>query len=296
VAEAGRRSISRRDLARHENFEQVSPEVGELDEAALDEAMSRDPDEALALLADLTGATDPALRILARRLAGRLMLEVARRGTASRRGTGRMALKPFAPEEGDLDIDASIDALGAARSGLPVDPEGLRVRGWNRPGTALCLVLDRSGSMGGAPLAASAVAAAAVASRAPGDYSVVVFGREVVVVKSQDVPKDSERVVTDVLALRGHGTTDLAGALSEAARQLSRSRAARRITLVLSDCRATVEGDPVAAAALLDEVVVVAPASDRDEADEFARRTGARLVTVDGPASVPEAISTALRD
>jgi Mg-chelatase subunit ChlD len=123
-----------------------------------------------------------------------------------------------------------------------------------------------------------------------------VFGREVVVVKSQDVPKDSERVVTDVLALRGHGTTDLAGALSEAARQLSRSRAARRITLVLSDCRATVEGDPVAAAALLDEVVVVAPASDRDEADEFARRTGARLVTVDGPASVPEAISTALRD
>ena len=270
--------------------------MGELDEAAVDEAMSEDPDEALALLADLTGATDPALRALARRLAGRLMLDVARRGDASRRGTGRMTLKPFAPEEGDLDIDASIDALAAVRRGSPADPEGLRVRGWTRPGTALCLVLDRSGSMGGAPLASSAIAAAAVASRAPEDYSVVVFGRDVVVVKSQDAPKDPERVVTDVLALRGHGTTDLAGALLEAGRQLSRSRAARRITLVLSDCRATVEGDPIAATASLDEVAVVAPASDDEEATEFARRAGARLVTVDGPSSIPAAIAAALRD
>jgi Mg-chelatase subunit ChlD len=118
----------------------------------------------------------------------------------------------------------------------------------------------------------------------------------VVVVKSQDAPKDPERVVTDVLGLRGHGTTDLAGALLEAGRQLSRSRAARRITLVLSDCRATVEGDPIAAAALLDEVAVVAPASDDAEATEFARRAGARLVTMDGPSSIPAAITAALRD
>lgn len=274
----------------------MSPEVGELDEAALDEAMSSHPDEALSLLADLTGATDPELRRLARRLAGRLMLDVARRGNDRRRGTGRMALKPFAPEEGDLDIDASIDALAEVRRGRPADPEGLRVRGWTRPGTALCVVLDRSGSMGGAPLAASAIAAAAVASRAPEDYSVVVFGRDVVVVKSQDVPKDPERVVTDVLALRGHGTTDLAGALFEAGRQLSRSRAGRRIALVLSDCRATVEGDAAAAAAALDEVAVIAPESDHDEAAAFARSVGARLVTVDGPSSVPSAVTAALRD
>ncbi len=274
----------------------MSPEVGELDEAALDEAMSSHPEETLSLLADLTGATDPALRRLARRLAGRLMLDVARRGSDRRRGTGRMALKPFAPDEGDLDIDASIDALAEVRRGRPADPEGLRVRGWTRPGTALCLVLDRSGSMGGAPLAASALAAAAVASRAPEDYSVVVFGRDVVVVKSQDAPKDPERVVTDVLTLRGHGTTDLAGALLEAGRQLSRSRAGRRIAIVMSDCRATVEGDAAAAAASLDEVAVIAPESDHEEATAFARCVGARLVTIDGPWSVPAAVTAALRD
>ncbi len=65
-----KRTISRRDLARNPRFEQMSPEVGELDESAVEEGLSDDPDDTLALLADLTGATDPKLRELARRLAG----------------------------------------------------------------------------------------------------------------------------------------------------------------------------------------------------------------------------------
>ena len=47
----------------------------------------------------------------------------------------------------------------------------------------------------------------------PTSYSVIAFGKDVVAVKSQDDDKPGERVVTDVLSLRGHGTTDLAGAL-----------------------------------------------------------------------------------
>ena len=74
MQEAGRRTTSRRDLAKHHGFEQISPEVGELDEAAFDDAMDHNPDETLAMLADLTAATDPKLRALAKRLAGRLML------------------------------------------------------------------------------------------------------------------------------------------------------------------------------------------------------------------------------
>ena len=77
--------------------------------------------------------------------------------------------------------------------------------------------------MGGKPLATAAIAAAAVALRAPASYSVLAFGKDVVAVKSQDADKASEQVVTDVLSLRGHGTTDLAGALRAAGDQLSRS-------------------------------------------------------------------------
>ena len=272
----------------------MSPEVGELDETEVQEQMDMDPDEMLGLLADLTGATDPRLRELARRLAGRLMLEMGNRGRAKPRGIGRMVEKPYSPEAGDIDIDASLEAIGEARRGQAIDPERLRVRGWSKPGTALCLMVDRSGSMGGKPLATSAVAAAAVASRNPDDYSVLAFSKDVVVAKSQDVPKSSDLVVNDVLTLRGHGTTDLAGAILVARQQLARSTAGRRIAILLSDCRATVDGDPVAAAAGMEELVVIAPAEDSEEATAFAAKAGARLALVNGPSEIPEAIARLL--
>jgi Mg-chelatase subunit ChlD len=297
VSEASKRTLSRRDLAKHDQFEQVSPEVGELDESAVDDAMDDDPDAMLALLADLTGATDPKLRDLAKRLAGRLFLDVAKRGPIRPRGIGKMATLPYRPDAGDVDLDASMGAIVEARAARSaIDPEELKVRSWVKPGTAIALCVDRSGSMGGEPLATSAVAAAAVAWRAPEDYSVITFGKDVVVVKSQESSKGSELVVNDVLTLRGFGTTDLAGALRTASEQLSRSRAGRRIAVVLSDCRATVEGDVAAAARGLDEVVIIAPAEDDAEARALASQIGARLATVAGPSEVPAALQTALGD
>jgi len=275
----------------------VSPEVGELDEAAVEDNMLESPDDTMALLADLTAATDPKLRELAKRLAARLFLDVSRRGPVRPRGTGKMVSLPFTPEGGDLDFDQSFEGIAEAfGSGSAVDPDRLRVRGWAKPGTALCLMVDRSGSMGGKPLAASAVAAAAVAWRAPQDYSVLAFGKDVVVAKSQDVFKDSDKVVTDVLTLRGFGTTDLAGALQVAHRQLMRSRAGRRIAVLLSDCRATVEGDVAAAAGMLDELLIIAPEGDSAEAEKLAASVGAKLTTVTGPSDVAAAISRLLDD
>ena len=268
--------------------------MGELDESAFDEMMQEKPDEMLGLLADLTGATDPKLRDLARRLAGRLMLEIANKGRSRPRGIGRMEEQPYRPEAGDIDIDASLDALNELRAGIAPDEHGLRVRGWRKPGTALCLMVDRSGSMGGQPLATSAVAAAAVASRNPEDYSVIAFGKDVIVAKSQDVPKSPEKVVNDVLTLRGHGTTDVAGALAVARQQLERSRAGRKVAVLLSDCRATVEGNVEAAAGAVDELVIIAPEGDHDEAKVLAGRVGARLVTVSGPSEIPEVLARAL--
>ena len=64
--------------------------------------MQNSPDEMLGLLADLTGATDPKLRELARRLAGRLMLELGNRGQARPRGIGKMVELPYRADGGDL--------------------------------------------------------------------------------------------------------------------------------------------------------------------------------------------------
>jgi Mg-chelatase subunit ChlD len=295
VTRARRRTTSRRSLEPRPHFDEISPEVGELNEDAVESAMEDDPDEVLALIADLTGATDPKLRELARRLAGRLFLDVARRGPATPRGVGQLRTQRYRPDGGDLDVDASLDALVAARAGgTAVDPDDLRVRSWTTPGTALCLLVDRSGSMTGRPLATAAVTTAAVAWRSPDDYSVLSFGKDVIAVKSQDAGRTSERVIDSVLALRGFGTTDVAGALLAAGDQLSRSRAGRKITVLLSDCRATTPGDVLGAARRLDELVIIAPESDDVEARELAQQAGARITSVAGPSDAAAALGRVL--
>ena len=288
--------MTRAELSRQPHFGEISPEVGRLDEDALDELLRDDPDEALGLLASMTSAADRKLRELSRALAGRLMLDLARRGPEANRRVGRIVTSRWRLAGGDIDLDASSDALvEATASRTAIDVEGLWQRNWSRPATAICLLVDRSGSTVGQPLATNAVAAAAVAWRNPDDFSVVSFARRAIVVKPQGAHRQVDHIVDAVLALRGFGTTDLAGAIDTARRQLARSDAGRRITVLLSDCRATEPGDAAAAAAALDELVIIAPATDSDDARALADRTGARLATVCGPSDVPAALAALLR-
>ncbi|MGA1075918.1 MAG: hypothetical protein ACO307_12425, partial [Ilumatobacteraceae bacterium] len=60
-------------------LDQISPEVGELDESAVREALDMDPDELLSLLARMTRATDVHLRRLAKSLAAQIFVDLARR-------------------------------------------------------------------------------------------------------------------------------------------------------------------------------------------------------------------------
>lgn len=183
-----------------------------LDEQALNALERRDPDAALTLVAEMSGATDERLRRLARALAGRIMVRAASRQGPDRPGVGRIRTARWQPGV-DIDVDESMEALlPAALAGRPPDAEQLRGPAWARPTTAVCLVVDRSGSMGGERLATAAVAAAAVALRNADDYSVIAFGSAVRTIKRQREPREVEPVVRDLLALRGHGRTDLAAA------------------------------------------------------------------------------------
>ena len=139
--------------------------MGVLDEQALNDLERRDPDAALTLLAEMSGATDERLRRRARAIAGRIMLRAASRRGVPRPGVGRIGSMRWQPGV-DIDVDESMDALlPAAIAGRALDAEDLRGPGWIRPATAVALVIDRSGSMGGERMATAAVAAAAVALR-----------------------------------------------------------------------------------------------------------------------------------
>ena len=290
------RTTGRAQLAQHAQFAQVSPEVGVLDEEAFAAASAADPDGALTMLADMATATDETLRAAARRLAARIVLDLGRNGAPRNRGTRKLR-RVTAERGGDLDVDASMDALLDARAqGRRPMLEELTAREWGRPELALCLLVDCSGSMGGARLAAAALTAGACAWRAPGEHAVLSFAREVTVLRPMDSQRPPSTVVDSVLALRGHGVTRLTSALRAAQEQLARSRAERRVVVLLSDCRATdSDDDPVAVAARLPELVVLAPADDGEQAAEFAARSGARWAPLTGVADTPAVLAELLR-
>jgi magnesium chelatase subunit D len=239
----------------------VSPEVGTLDEGAFHDLLRADADAAVALLADLAAATDPRVRVQARRLAARLFVRAGRLGPATTRGYRRLT-PGRAGGDGDLDLDLTLEVA----QGRPRHADQLIARRWSSPTRALCLLVDHSGSMKGHAVALAAMAAAAVvltrSERAT--TSVVAFAADALVLQSQSEPRPPEALVDDLLSLRGRGRTDLALALRTAAAQLARKPAAERLVLVLSDCRATAGGDPLEALAGIDRLHVLGTNNDPD--------------------------------
>ncbi|MGB1083094.1 MAG: VWA domain-containing protein [Ilumatobacteraceae bacterium] len=277
-----------------EHFDELSPEVGELDEHVMDRLLADSPDEAVSLLVTLGDAVDPELRAKARRVAERIVIDIARRGRAAQGKVGRLRSLPLR-DGGDLDVDAAVESL-AESGGSLVDADMLRVIDWERPDTAVCLVIDRSGSMKGEALASAALAAAAVALRAPAFHAVIAFSGTAEVVRSMvtSAHASADGVVDAVLSLKGHGTTNVSDGLRAAITEHEAARCGRHLTVLLSDCRDRAIDEAVAFAESLEELVIVSPADDIADAQQFADVTGAALVGVEGPHDVARALDEVL--
>jgi magnesium chelatase subunit D len=291
----GRRSVSRAELAsRHASFGAVSPEVGQLDADALARLLADHPDATATLLADLALATDRELRAAARRLAPRVFVQLGAIGWAPARGTRRLG--PGRRADGDLDLDRTLDRLSGA---WPPPPDALVTRTWRAHQRAVCLLIDTSGSMTGLGVAIAAVAAASVVLAADGRLApaVIAFGGGVTVLQGPDSRRNPEELVGDLVGLRGHGVTDLAGALRAAGRQLARAAADERVAILLSDCLRTAGGDPAAALAGIDRLHVLCPlptAESEQAAAALARRGGGISQPVRSLSQVAPALTRAL--
>ena len=247
VGTAASRTHSRQQLAQqHPAFDEVSPEVGELDEEAFDAAVAEDPDAAAAMLADLAVATDVALRAAARRLAGP-GVPPARPGRADQ-GAGHPAARavPRArrrprPRPHPRRLDA--ERLAAARvedlvtRTLDGAPPGrvparrhLRVDAGARGG-------DGRGGRGGRDRRERG-------GREKLQPSVLTFAPGSKVLQAQGARRPPEELLSELVALRGHGTTDLAAALRDASIQLASAVADERMVVLLSDCLHTAGDDP----------------------------------------------------
>jgi magnesium chelatase subunit D len=289
-----RRSVSRAELAaRHEAFGGVSPEVGELDQDALDALLAADPDAAAALLADLTLATDRQLRAAARRLAARVFLRMGRVGARRARGTRRLVT---GTGPGDVDLDRTVDRSPGT---WPPSGDDIVSRMWTGHRRAVCLVVDCSGSMSGLAVAVAAVAAAGLVLAADDRLhpSVLAFSGQVRVLQAQGTRRPPADLVGELIGLRGHGSTDLAAALRGAGAQLAGAVADERVVVLLSDCLHTAGDDPTAALGGIDRLQVLVPLGGADAeaaAAALAARRGGRAQTVRRLAEVGPALTRVL--
>jgi len=295
LRDGSRRTRSRAELvSAYPELSDVSPEVGQLDERAFEELRRRDPDLATALLADLATATDPALREQARRLAARVFVRMARGGPPARRGYRRLA-----PLTGVAEADVDVERTLERAAGRPRSAEDFVVRDWRSARPAACLLIDQSGSMRGRGMALAAVAAAgaALAATDRADCSVLAFNRDAIVLQAQGRPRPPQRLVTDILSLRAHGTTNLELALRAAAAQLGRAASPQRLAIVMSDCLATAGGDPLTALAGIDRLHVLGTSTDPESIDRcraLARRAGGRYLPATTFAEVGAGLAAAL--
>jgi gas vesicle protein GvpN len=276
-----RRTLSRAELAgRHPAFDDVSPEVGQLDTDSLAAMFGADPDAAAALLADLSQATDTSLRVLARKLAARVFIQLGSAGRQSSRGPRRM--RSVVRGTGDVDLDATLDRLAGS---WPPSADDMVTRSWQAHRRSVCLLVDASGSMSGLALAMAAVATASVLLAADGrlDAGALAFSGSVTMLQQPGTRQPPEQVVGRLLGLRGHGLTDVAGALRAAAAELAAATAAgERSVVLLSDCVSTTGADPADALAGIDRLDVLYPVPSDREPEPGSAATAERLARLGG--------------
>ncbi|HET9690805.1 MAG TPA: vWA domain-containing protein [Acidimicrobiales bacterium] len=301
LADQASRTTSRRQLARdHPRLEQVSPDVGQLDEDALGSLADDDPDEAASLLADLARATDPALRAAARAVAARLLVPPPRHGDA---GTRSGAARVVRDQRHGIDLDLDATVARVADAGGDAGPDELRWQAWRRPAAAYVLLVDASGSVTGRPLATAVTTAAALAGRLRPDdeLAVIAFWSKALVLRHVGATTPPVGVLDRLFDLRGGDVTDLARGLRAALAQAGLARAARREVLVLTDGLANEGDDPLpvaAAAAGAGAVVHVLAVSGADDAVEASRRLagagGGRWAPLLAPSDAPGAVAAVL--
>jgi len=208
-----RRTLGRAELAaRHPSLAAVSPAAGQLDPGGFAGLLAADPDAAVLLLADLARATDRELRAAAGRLAARVFFQLARAGREPARGTRRLVP---GRAEGDLDLDRTLDRLSGP---WPPGASELVTSAWQAQRRSVCLLVDASGSMSGLAVAIAAVAAASLVLAADGTLTpgIAAFSGAVSVLQTAGRRRPPAELLGDLLALRGHGMTDLAAALRAA--------------------------------------------------------------------------------
>jgi Ca-activated chloride channel homolog len=166
------------------------------------------------------------------------------------------------------------------------------------PALALALVIDRSGSMGGAKMDLTKQAARATAEMLPPDdqIAVIAFDSQATTVVPLQRAANRLRIATDIGRIQATGGTNILAGLREALEQLGAARAKKKHAILLSDGQSATDGiaevvDAAAGSRITISTVGVGDGVDDGLLQLIASRGGGRYYHTRDPASIPRIFS-----
>ena len=163
------------------------------------------------------------------------------------------------------------------------------------PSVALCLVLDRSGSMTGNPMEmAKAAAKATVDTLAPDDLiEVIAFDNAPNRYVKMQPARNQARITSDIARIQPGGGTEIFSALDAAFQDLTVTQARRKHVILLTDGRANTTGINDLVAGMVAESITVTSVGLGNDLDEaflrgIAETGGGRFHAVPDANSLPK--------
>jgi len=209
--------------------------------------------DSLEVFANIFGMLKPQVRALAVKIAGRLIIKIAKQIADTGYRSGRLKLVRGFADGAEIELDRSLENYTEAPERGILENIVSYTR--QRERKAFVVMLDHSYSMRGMKIILAAITAAAIARHFKRDYAILAFNNRVSVLKGLDDATGPEKILEKLFALELQGDTDVRLVLEAGLKQVEGYE--RKTGLILTDGAWNQGGDPLEAAARYDKLSVI---------------------------------------
>ena len=224
---------------------------------------------------------------MAVKLAGRLIIKIARQIADTGYRSGRLTLVRGFKDGTEIELDKSLENYAEEPERGVLDNLVSYTRKKERK--AFVIMLDHSYSMKGIKVILAAITAASIAQHFKRDYAILAFSNRVTILKGLDDNIGPETVLERLFALELQGDTDVRLALAESLKQVGNYE--QKKGLILTDGAWNQGGDPLEIAARFDKLSVIGfPPAKPDKIRLLAVKGKGEFCFVENETGIAEAI------
>jgi hypothetical protein len=223
--------------------------------------------DSLEVFANVFSMLKENVRLLAVKIASRLIIKIAKQISDTGCRSGKLKLVNGFSNSAEIELDRSLERyIEQPELGI-LDNLVSFVRQQEK--SAFIMMFDHSYSMKGMKIILSAITAAAIAHRFKKDYGILAFSNQVTILKAIDESTGPEEVLERLFSLELCGDTDTRMVLEAGLNHLARFEEKRG--LLLTDGAWNRGGDPLEVVALFDQLGVIGfPPAKRETIRQLA--------------------------